>query len=255
MTPWADTMPVRCLGVDLVIRSADPAVGAEVRRAWRDASVDTISDNAIVVTLGDAPECDIRATDVANALHQLSPIVTQRAIEARVGDLMMWHAAALADPESGATAVLIAKSGTGKTTASHTLGKRFVYLSDETAGIERDGRVVPYRKPLSIIEGSPIKTQVAPSELGLNCDDVAGQLAAVILLERSPDHGDLPTVTPLDTIDALAAITPEASYLARTERPLHRMADLLHMSGGAFRVTYREADTLEPVLTELLAGR
>ena len=255
MSVWADTMPVRCLGVDVAIKSADPAVAVEVRRAWRDAEVQTVGDDSIVVTLGEATDCDVRATDVAQALHQLSPIVTQRVIEARVGALMMWHAAALADPATGATAVLIAPSGTGKTTASRTLGKYFVYLSDETAGIELDGTIAPYRKPLSIIEGSPIKTQVAPSELGLNVDDVTGRLAAVVLLERSPGHPDQPTVTPLDTIDALAAITPEASYLARTERPLHRMADLLHMSGGAFRVSYREAASLKDVLADLLASR
>ena len=251
---------INALGVDLDLVATTAELAIAIREAWHDAlstepRAAAVSITATLASADGADDADVRGTDAAEVLHHLSPIVTQRAIEARVGDLLMLHAAALADPTTGATAILVAPSGTGKTTASRRLGKTFAYLSDETAGLERDGRVVPYRKPLSIIEGGWVKTQLAPSALGLLDTDLECRLAAVLLLERSPDHGDEPTVTPLHTIDAIAAVTTEASYLARTEKPLHRIAEMLHLAGGAHRVTYREAETLEPVLHDLLASR
>ena len=57
-----------------------------------------------------------------------------------------------------------------------------------------------------------------------------------------------PCVVPLDTIDALAELAPQVSFLGRFERPLQRLADVLRRAGGAQHVTYREAADLEPVL-------
>ena len=254
MAEVVDRLQVRCLGVDLVIHSTDAAVGAEVRRAWRDAEVASVSPSALSVTVGLEGGEEASGPDVTGALHHLSPVVTRRAIEARVGELLMLHAAALADPLTGATAVLIAPSGTGKTTAARTLGKRLAYLSDETAGIDQNGRVLPYRKPLSIIESGWVKTQVAPSSLGLLHTDRECHVSAVLILKRSLDHGESPIVAQLQTVDAIAAIAPEASYLASTPRPLQRIAEIISMAGGAYLATYGEAETLEPILIELLAG-
>ena len=52
----------------------------------------------------------------------------------------------------------------------------------------------------------------------------------------------------------LAAIAPQSSYLPSTPRPLHRLADLLHLAGGAHHVTYAEAADLEDVLARLLGA-
>lgn len=236
---------VSAFGVVVPIRCS-----AELRHpvlaAWRDALTDADPTTAEVMAVG---------TDIESALHHLSPAVTTAAIDTRAGQLVMLHAAALADPASGRTAVLVAASGTGKTTASVTLGKSFAYLTDETSAITPDGVVLPYRKPLSIIDGSHLKKQVSPSELGLLAPERECRLAALLVIERDPRHAGSPVVQRLETVDAIAAIAPQSSYLPSMDKPLHRLAELIHLVGGARRVRYAEAADLETVLTQLLADR
>ena len=60
-------------------------------------------------------------------------------------------------------------------------------------------------------------------------------------------------VEPIDTVYAIAAIAPQSSYLPSMDKPLHRLAELIHLAGGAHHVTYAESADLAPVLTRLLA--
>ena len=233
---------VSAFGVVVPIR-ASPAMREPVLGAWRDALTDAVPTTNAVETGGH---------DVESALHYLSPAVTTAAIDARAGELVMLHAAALADPLSGRTAVLVAASGTGKTTASVTLGRRFAYLTDETAAVTTDGVVLPYRKPLSIIGGGHLKQQVAPSDLGLVATERECRLAALLVIERDPNHVGEPAVDMLDTVDAIAAIAPQSSYLPSMDKPLHRLAELIHLVGGARHVRYAESADLAPVITQLL---
>ena len=245
---------VDALGVVVPLEIHGAGLAQAVSRAWRDTLTDQApSTDPISAALGNDARARVTGATVEEVLHQLSPAVTTVAIGARAGELVMLHAAALADPESGRTAVLVAPSGTGKTTASRSLGTRFVYLSDETAAIEADGRVLPYRKPLSILEGSRLKAQVAPSDLGLLTSERDCRLAALVLLDRAPDHDGPPVVEPLHTIDAVAELARQASFLPSLGQPLHRLADLAHLAGGARRVTYAEAADLEDVLNDLMA--
>lgn len=236
---------VSAFGVVVPIRASD-ALCRPVLDAWRDALTDAEAA---------ADPVGADGIDVDSALHHLSPAVTTRAIDAMAGELVMLHAAALADPISGRTAVLVAASGTGKTTASITLGKTFAYLTDETAAITREGVVLPYRKPLSIIDGGHLKKQIAPSDLGLLTTDRECRLAALIVIERDPHHQGEPVVERLATVDAIAAIAPQSSYLPSMDKPLHRLAELIHLVGGAHHVRYTESADLEPVLARLLAVR
>lgn len=252
--PEVTRICVEALGVVVPLDVRGAELAAAVGRAWQDCRTTTPADQpAITVGLGDAV-ADVCGGTITEVMHRLSPTVTQRAIAARAGDLIMLHAAALADPATGATAVMVAASGTGKTTASTQLGARHAYLTDETAGITAEGRMVPYPKPLSILEGGPLKAQRAASNLGLTLTDRDCHLTAVLVLDRRPGHASAPTVTTLETVDAIAALAPQCSYLPSMERPLHRLADLLHRVGGARHVSYGEAVTLEPVLRELLGS-
>ncbi|KRF02640.1 hypothetical protein ASG88_04520 [Nocardioides sp. Soil777] len=245
---------MRGLGVDVVIESDDATIAARVRDAWRDAVCAPSGAVHRTVTVSFDQGADVHSAEMNEILHHLSPAVTREAIDARAGELVMLHAAALADPITGATAVLVAPSGTGKTTAAITLGRNFAYLTDETAGITEDGVVLAYRKPLSVIESGQYKTQLAPSRLGLNTSAHSGRLAALYLLERDPAHNGPPRMVPLDMIDALAELAPQVSFLGRLEHPLQRLADVLRRAGGAQRVTYREAADLEAVLARALDG-
>lgn len=250
--PASSFVAVTALGVDIRIDCEDADQAVHVRDAWTDAVAVGDGSPGYSLTVGLAPACDVTGRDIAEMLHHLSPAVTARAIAARAGELVMLHAAALADPDTGATAVLIAASGTGKTTAASTLGQHFVYVTDETAGIDRDGVLVPHRKPLSIIRSGHLKDQVSPTSLGLLVSDRPCHLAAMLVIERDPMHSGEPEITVLDTIDALARIAPQASSLGRLDRPLQRVVDLIDLVGGVRHVRYTEATTLEPVIKDLL---
>ena len=195
--------------------------------------------------------------DLPTVMDRLSPMVTRLAVDDRRHDLVMFHACAVADPATGRTAVLYGPSGTGKTTMARTLCTDLVYLSDETAGVAPDLRIVPYPKPLSIIvnAGDELKEQVSPGRLGLvRPADMEYRLAALVQLTRDPDHEGDATLDRLATVDALPELVAQTSYTREMERPLHRLADLTQRVGGVRRVTYAEAAQLRPVVRALLDG-
>jgi hypothetical protein len=210
-------------------------------------------DEALAASAGEA---DLFGTDLTTVMDRLSPMITRLAITERAGSLTMFHACGLADPRTGAAAVLFGPSGTGKTTLARTLGRDFAYLSDETAGVSSDRLLVPYPKPLSIltVPGSPLKEQVSPGALGLRSTEPRDYpLRVLVQLNRVPDHGGAAQVDLLSTVDALPEMISQASFTRQMERPLHHMAALVHHVGGVRRVTYREAVQLGPVVRDLLA--
>lgn len=222
---------------------------ARARDAWADALIDAACQPHAVV----APRPAL-ADDAALAM--LSTDVTLAALEQRRGEaLWMLHAAGLADAD-GNVVVLSAPSGTGKTTAARHLSRRFAYVSDETVGVCADGTVVPYRKPLSVIVAeSPHKVQVAPSRLHDSAPLVeALRVAAIVVLDRRHDGPDTPVTERLDLAEALELLAPQTSYLSDAPAPLHLIRDLLDAVGGARRIRYREATSLDGPIEDLLAA-
>ncbi|MDF2509901.1 MAG: hypothetical protein K0Q52_3760, partial [Microbacterium sp.] len=193
-------------------------------------------------------------TEDAAALSALSTEVTIKALAHRRNDpVWMLHAAGLAT-DDGRVVVLSAASGTGKTTAARHLSKRYAYVSDETIGIDDTGRVVPYRKPLSIIEQAAVpKTQVALSSIG-GAHALPDELrvAKIVVLDRSPAGPEAPEIETLDIADALALLGPQTSYLSDGPAPLQRIAALLAATGGAVRLRYREVTSIDGIIDELL---
>jgi hypothetical protein len=212
-------------------------------------------DGDVIATRADG--ADVFGTDLALVMDRLSPVITRLAVTERAGDLTMFHACALADPITGDTAVLFGPSGTGKTTLARTLGTDFVYLTDETAAVTREGLLVPYPKPLSILIGPSdrLKKQVSPGELGLQpIGSGAYRLRALVQLRRIPDHAGDATLEVLPTIEALPEMVTQTSYTRRMERPLHRLAALADSVGGVRRATYAEAAQLLPIVRALVTG-
>ena len=182
----------------------------------------------------------------------LTSTLTLKAIELQHGRLLMLHACALADPIGGKSVVLVAPSGTGKTTAALTLGRELGYLTDETAAIGPDDVVLPYPKPLSLLveSGSP-KQQTSASDLGLLPAPPHAKVAAMALLDRI-DSATVPTVETVPTLEALALIAEQSSALQLLPRPLHFLGDLLERTGGLRRISYREVSDAKPLILDLL---
>ena len=193
-------------------------------------------------------------TDVDRLMERLTQVITERAITANAGRLTMLHAVALSHPATGATIVLPAPSGTGKTTVARCLGSRFGYVSDETVGIRHDGRIVTYPKPLSVLpsSGLRIKAQLPATDLGLLPPIGDLRLAAIVKLARSSDGPKEPEIERVSTVRGVYEIGPEVSYLTRHPRPLHRLQQLLESVGGLTILRYRDAGDLAPVVHRLL---
>lgn len=231
-------------------QASEDAADVTVRRALRPHA-DGERDAA------DAPHLDWPVSRSFRSLSDhLASEVTAAAIEHSRGRLLMLHAAALAEPETGRVLVFVGPSGTGKTTLSRTLGHRLQYLSDETAGIAADGRVAPYPKPLSLrmTDDNRPKRQVSPASLSLlPATKQEYRLHRVVVLDRRPDAPVLPVISPMTVTEAIRALTAEISYLNALEEPLQRLAAVCSVGGGAVRVSYRDAADLEPALDELFA--
>ncbi|WP_314505795.1 ABC transporter ATP-binding protein [uncultured Microbacterium sp.] len=232
-----------CIAID--VSQLDEGDEAAVREAWADALADADAEPVDTVT----PYGSARV----HMLSSLSQQVTLAAIEAARGRAWMLHAAGVASPE-GQVVVLVGPSGRGKTTASRALGAVYGYVSDETIAIDDDGRVWPYRKPLSVIEDPAApKTQLPPSALGLQpVPDAELRVAAVVLLDRDPDGPEDPVIEQTDVGDALEDLISQTSFLHNQPAALRFITALATATGGIRTVRYREAATLPPVIASLM---
>lgn len=187
------------------------------------------------------------ATEI-DVMDELTTRLVREGLEALVGDRLLLHACALADPTTGATVVLVAPSGTGKTTASRTLARTFGYVTDETAVIERDGSITPFPKPLSLlVDGRRPKRQVSPTELDMLPSPAAPWLAKVALLARSQDAVGV-SVEPVPVAEGLAQLAEQTSSLHLLADPLASVVALLEARGGLERLVYAECEELVPVV-------
>lgn len=258
------------LGVRVVVdtrgnRAAELAEALRLAWAWCPSDTLTGEPLHIEAMLDDDPRIVAAAqeagrladTDARAVLGWLSSAVTTAAITARAGQLVMLHGCAVADPGGGATVVLVGPSGAGKTTAATTLGRRWAYVTDETVALRADGSVLPYPKPLSVLRGPAHlgKDQLAPAELGLVRPGDGLRLASILLLERTDGGPDHAAVEPVPTVQALALLGEQSSFLAELDRPLQQLAALVGSTGGVARVRYREAASLVDVVAGLLGER
>ncbi|GAB5077205.1 PqqD family protein [Arthrobacter sp. AD-310] len=185
--------------------------------------------------------------------ENLTSRLTVAAILANAGELTMLHACGVADPDTGAVVALVARSGTGKTTASAVLAQEYGYVTDETVAIDWDGSVVPYPKPLSVKQGPGLpKRQLGPDELGLQPAPAKPFIQSIVLLNRVHGPGHLrPVLERVPLADAVLALIPDSSSQGELEAPLQSLCHLIESVGGVWQVTYSEAADLPTALEPL----
>ena len=135
----------------------------------------------------------------------------------RAGELLMFHAGALSDQDTGASIAFVAPGGTGKTTLVRTLGRGRGYVTDETVGVRaRRARSSPtasrcrcdvrvHRRP---------KDETSPLALALSMPRVTPWLAGMVVLRRDLRPGRPVELEKVDLLDALVTLGPETSSLA-----------------------------------------
>lgn len=237
---------------------ADSAV-AEIERVWHlcmapadghPAAKVRVTHDEGTPSLTDLDKGVVEGSNLPDLMQMLTQAVTRAAIDAQAGRLVMLHAAGIQDPTTGATVALVGPGGTGKTTLIRTLCPGLGYITDETVAITDDNTVLPYPKPLSVRRepSSPWKDETDPLHFGALAPSKPAILAGIVILDRKDGYLGSPTVEPMFTLDAIAALTPETSHLPEMEKPLQRMADLCDSVGSVMRVTYAEAEHLAPLL-------
>jgi hypothetical protein len=186
--------------------------------------------------------------------YRWTSAVTIKSIEARAGDLLMFHAAGLSTPD-GAVVALAGPSGTGKSTVSRTLCREgFGYVTDETVAVREDGSVIPFEKPIAVVpEGGGPKIELGPDELGLTRCPGELWLQGLVVLDRHEDHGE-PSIEAMDLPAAIAAVVPHVSALPQLPGALNRLAGSMDACGGTFRIRYREAAQIGDMINEVLAA-
>lgn len=236
-------MEVLDVRIDVELPSAvDPRVRHLIERAWQRC----------LAPSGARAEQRVqwRGPDNATGMHLLSQDVTRTAIDARAGQSLMLHAAAVANPQSGAALAVAGASGAGKTTWVQAHGRNRRYLSDETVLISSDLRIVGIPKPLSLGHRG-LKEQVAPDEFGLQKAHGTEFLAGLWILDR--DGTETARLEDVDLLDALPLLAEQASYLNALPQPLHQLAAVVSGCGGLKRARYREASDLSDLVAEALA--
>ncbi|MET4147137.1 hypothetical protein [Arthrobacter sp. UYCo732] len=195
----------------------------------------------------------LQAVSFDELAENLTSRLTVAAILANAGELTMLHACGVADQVTGAVVALVAKSGTGKTTAASVLAGTYGYVTDETVAIRPDGSVVPYPKPLSLKQEYVVpKRQVGPDELGLQSAPAKPFIQSIVLLDRVEGaQRVLPTLSKVPLADALLALIPDSSSQGEIDLPLQSLCRLIDSVGGVWRVTYSEAADLPAALAPL----
>lgn len=195
----------------------------------------------------------LHAASFEELAESLTSRLTVTAILANAGELTMLHACGVADLSTGAVVALVAKSGTGKTTAASVLAGTYGYVTDETVAIAPDGSVIPYPKPLSVKQGPGMpKRQVGPDELRLQSAPARPFIRSIVLLDRvQSDRPVAPVLERVPLADAVLALIPDSSSQGELEEPLQSLCRLIDSVGGVWQVTYSEAADLPAALEPL----
>lgn len=263
MPRMPDPLLIEALGhrfeVDLDAVPADEA--AALRQQWARCAPDQ-TDPA---PTAESPTVSLsEIDDPVRRDYALSSAITFAAIRQAAGTGVMLHACGIAT-DSGQVAILVAASGTGKTTAAARLcAHDFGYVTDETVLIRPDLTVLPYPKPLSVVlqaDDPHHKQQHGPDELNLRRPPHTLHANALLLLDRIDREGRdeeaerpdvVPSLQPVDLIDAMMTLIPHTSSLTALDQPLTALARVITELGGVQTLYYEEIGETGDLLAQAL---
>lgn len=240
-------LSVNVLGSTITVSIPDPAAAEAFRELWRRCLRDGATSPHISLAADERVPWAEGATRLAFSLNNFG-------IGLLAGSAVILHAAGVCH-DNGATLALVAPSGTGKTTAASVLcTETFGYVTDETLAVLDDGRVLPFPKPLAVLEGpGPHKTLRSPDSLGLLPCPEDLSLAGIVLLDRDPSV-DEPTLRPVLHGDAILALIRETGSFMSLATPLETMAGHIAATGGVWRLTYADIASCTELLQHHLCG-
>lgn len=246
---------IDALGVGLRVDAAGLSLAdvARLRAQWRRVEGYREPTRTISVALGGLPsEADVTGADFDEVSVALRQMINLRVLEARREELLLFHAAGLADPSTGEVIALIGPSGAGKTTAASSLGTVLGYVSDETVAVDASGAVIPFPKPLAIKRPGTVRKRIAgPDALGLREVRTPLRLARVALLDRRDERVD-PMITTLGLDETLRAVIEQTSFFASLPQALRRLEAVVRASGGVHVIRYHHATELVEPVSQLL---
>ncbi|WP_344304200.1 hypothetical protein [Nocardioides bigeumensis] len=241
---------IDAFGVPVGVQAPDLSTRERWERLWSRALGEGQEPAVVIEKSHLQPDAEHDQVD-----YTLTSRVTAAALAETKGRRWNFHACGLTDDE-GRVLAMVAGAGTGKTTASSTLGRRLGYLSDETVSVGASLDVLPYAKPLSVVVSpdEPYrKTQRSPDSLGLLPATLPARLHRLVQLDRSTGPGRT-GLDPLSLSESLAAFLPQSSFLGSFPWPLVRFVELFEAVGGAWRLRYREIGDHAGELLDLLAA-
>lgn len=241
-----------------------PAVHEDLARLWSRASRaaaecgDAPPEATFTLVPADAKDEPTEGHRVAEAADRIpygvSRALTLATLRRQRGTMLLLHAAGLTAPGDDRALVLVAASGTGKSTASHHLAQTWGYLSDESIGITDDLRVLGHPKPVSrLVDPGDLshKEEASPDDAGYEVAPTVSTLGAVVLLRRDPDRTGPPSLAVAPLVDSVLAAIGQTSSLYLLEDPLDRLARALAAGGGPFALDYRDIQDCDALLAGL----
>lgn len=243
--------------IDLDMSQLPDDMAAQMEREW-------LACAELLQTDPPAPHQDATVLEAKHygsaASYTVHRKVTQAAIAAAAGEMVLIHAGAVANDE-GLVLGFVARSGMGKTTATRTLGQRFAYVTDETLACTPQGRVVAFPKPLSIgnRRAGDQKYGISPADAGLKAlprkdgHQVELQLGGIVVLERDEHYRARPTLEAIDPLEGVAQVLAQTSSALLLDDPLQTYAKLCARSGGPWVLRYAEITECLELITELFA--
>ena len=239
------------LGHPVEIVGPEPML-ARVRHQWTRCTTSAPAVRTIeLLTWLDA---DTRESALTSGLNLLG-------IQLTAPTRLNLHAAGLSD-EAGRVVALVARGGTGKTTAARVLGQRLGYVTDECVSVDPATLgVLPYPKPLSLVTGADIgahpapKAQRSPDDLRLRQPPATLALGAIVLLDRRDEPAAEAALQGLSLLDAVEELVVQTSSTASMAAPLAALARLVNETGGGARLRYRDIEDASGLIVEHLTGR